>query len=141
MAAPLAMNWSYIMSEKTILIIDDEPDTIYAVEMQLSASKYNVIKAFDGEEGLKKARNENPDLIILDLMLPKLDGYKVCRLLKFDEKYQKIPIIIYTARGQEEDRNLGIEVGSDAYLVKPFEPPVLLAKIEELLKKVIPKNA
>jgi len=118
-----------------ILIVDDERDVVYAVEMQLAAHNYNVSKAFDGEEGLKKARSENPDLIILDLMLPKLDGYKVCRLLKFDEKYKQIPIVLFTAWVQEEDQKLGYEVGADAYLVKPFEPPVLLAKIKELLKK------
>lgn len=121
------------MSEKTILIIDDEPDMVYAVEMQLKANNYKVITAFDGEKGLEKARSKKPDLIILDLMLPKLDGYKICRLLKFDEKYRKIPIIMYTARGQEEDKNLGYEVGTDVYLVKPFEPKVLLENIHDLL--------
>ena len=121
------------MNKKTILIIDDEPDMIYAVQMQLEANGYNVITAGDGEEGLEEARNQKPNLIILDLMLPKLDGYKICRLLKFDEKYRKIPIIMYTARGQEEDKNLGYEVGADIYLVKPFEPKVLLENIHSLL--------
>lgn len=121
------------MSEKTILIVDDEPDMVYAVELQLKANNYNVITACDGEEGLAMARSQKPDLIILDLMLPKMDGYKICRLLKFDEKYRKIPIIMYTARGQEEDKNLGYEVGTDVYLVKPFEPKVLLKNIHNLL--------
>ena len=100
---------------------------------KLKANNYNVISACDGEEGLEKARSQKPDLIILDLMLPKLDGYKICRLLKFDEKYKKIPIIMYTARGQEEDKNTGYEVGTDVYLVKPFEPQVLLENIHNLL--------
>ncbi len=121
------------MNNKKILIVDDEPDMIYAVEMQLKANHYEVLTASDGKEGLEKARSESPDLIILDLMLPKLDGYKVCRLLKFDEKYKKIPIIMYTARGQEEDEKIGYQVGVDAYLVKPFEPKVLLEKIHDLL--------
>jgi len=121
--------------KEKILIVDDEPVMVHAVERKLTESNYNVSKAFDGEEGLKKARTENPDLIILDLMLPKMNGYKVCRLLKYDERYKQIPIVIYTSRGREEDRKLGFEVGADAYLVKPFNPPVLLAKIEELLKR------
>jgi len=85
------------------------------------------------KKGWRKPGAKKPDLIILDLMLPKLDGYKICRLLKFDEKYRKIPIIMYTARGQEEDKNLGYEVGTDVYLVKPFEPKVLLENIHDLL--------
>ena len=115
------------MTEKKILVVDDEPDMVYTVEMQLEANHYKVLKAFDGDEGLNMARKENPDVIILDLMLPKLDGYKICRMLKFDDNYKQIPIIMFTARGQEEDRKLGFEVGADAYLVKPFEPPALLA--------------
>jgi len=121
------------MIEKKILVIDDEPDMVFAIEMQLQANNYKVLKAYDGDAGLKMARSENPDVIILDLMLPKLDGYKICRLLKFDEKYKKIPIIIYTACGQEEDKKIGYEVGADVYLVKPFEPKILLDKIKGLL--------
>jgi DNA-binding response OmpR family regulator len=93
-----------------------------------------VITASDGQEGLDKARLEKPDLIILDLMLPKIDGYKVCRMLKFDEKFKQIPIILFTARAQESDIKLGKEVGADAYVTKPFEPAILLTKIKELIK-------
>ncbi len=119
---------------KRILIVDDEPDLMETLSFRLEANKYEVIKAYDGQEGLDKARKDNPDLIILDLMLPKLDGYKVCRMLKFDDKYKKIPIILFTARAQESDKKTGEEVGADAYVTKPFEPAVLLAKIAELLK-------
>ncbi len=122
------------MSDKKILLVDDEQDMIYAVKMQLEASHFAVLTARDGQEGLDKARKEKPDLIILDLMLPKIDGYKVCRMLKFDEKYKDIPVIIYTARAQEADEKLGYEVGADAYMKKPFDPKKLLAKIRELLK-------
>lgn len=107
---------------------------MYAVKMQLEANDFRVLTAKDGQEGLDKARKDKPDLIILDLMLPKIDGYKVCRMLKFDEKYKGIPVIIYTARAQEADEKLGYEVGADAYLTKPFDPKKLLAKINELLK-------
>ena len=107
---------------------------MYAVKMQLEANDFRVLTAKDGQEGLDKARKDKPDLIILDLMLPRIDGYKVCRMLKFDEKYKGIPIIIYTARAQAADEKLGYEVGADAYLTKPFDPKKLLAKINELLK-------
>lgn len=88
-----------------------------------------------GLEGLEKVKKEKPDLVILDLMLPKMDGYKVCGLLKADKRYNKIPIIMFTAKAQEEDMKLGKEVGADAYITKPFEPQVLLKKIKELLKE------
>ena len=121
------------MNKKKILLVDDEQDMVYAVKMQLEAEGFRVLTAPDGQEGLDKARKEKPDLIILDLMLPRIDGYKVCRMLKFDEKYKNIPVIIYTARAQEADEKLGYEVGADAYMTKPFDPKKLLAKINELL--------
>ena len=122
------------MGKKKILIVDDEPELVEMVKIRLESYKYEVIVAYDGQEALKKARQEKPDLIILDLMLPKIDGYKVCRMLKFDEEYKKIPIIMFTARSQESDEKLGYECGADAYITKPFEPAVLLAKIKELVE-------
>ena len=122
------------MSKKRILLVDDEKDMVFAVKLQLEANHYEVLTAGDGQEALDKSRKEKPDLIILDLMLPKIDGYKVCRMLKFDEKYKKIPIIMFTARVQKSDEKLGFEVGADAYITKPFEPKMLMAKIKELLK-------
>jgi len=120
---------------KKILVIDDETDLAEMLVLRLEANGYQVISALDGQEGLDKARTEKPDLIILDLMLPKIDGYKVCRMLKFDERYRHIPIILFTARAQELDIKLGKEVGADAYIIKPFEPDILLSKVAELLKK------
>ena len=122
------------MSQNRLLLVDDEVDLVEMVKIRLEASGYQVLTAFDGQEALDKARKEKPDLIILDLMLPKLDGYKVCRMLKFDEKYKNIPILMFTARAQEQDKKLGQEVGADAYLTKPFEPDALIAKIREFLK-------
>lgn len=119
---------------KKILIVDDEIDLVEMLTIRLEANNYQVISSADGQDGLDKARTEKPDLIILDLMLPKIDGYKVCRMLKFDEKYKRIPIILFTARAQESDMRLGEEVGADAYLTKPFEPDILLGKVAELLK-------
>ncbi len=118
---------------KRILVVDDEVQLVEMLKMRLEASGYKVLSAYDGQEAVDKARAENPDLIVLDLMLPKLDGYKVCRMLKFDEKYKSIPIILFTARAQASDKEMGAQVGADAYITKPFEPQVLLSKIKELL--------
>jgi len=121
------------MSQKKILVVDDEIAMTKVVEIRLRAAGYDVVLAHDGQEGLEKAKTENPDLMILDLMLPKMDGFKVCGLLKSDARYKKIPIIIYTARVQDSDQQLGKEVGADAYITKPFDPQVLLGKVKELL--------
>lgn len=120
--------------KKRILVVDDEMDLVETLTYRLKANNYEVITASDGQEGLDRARREKPDLIILDLMLPKLDGYKVCRMLKFDEKYKHIPIIMFSARVQESDKKTGMEVGADGYITKPFEASMLLEKIEELIK-------
>lgn len=122
------------MSKKRILLIEDEEDMVFALKMQLEAHNFEVVTAKDGQEGLNKARRENPDLILLDVMLPKLYGYNVCRMLKFDAKYKHIPIVLFTSRVQKEDEKIGLEVGADAYITKPFDPPTLIKKIEELLK-------
>jgi DNA-binding response OmpR family regulator len=124
-----------MMVKKKILIVDDEQDILDVLKYRLEANDYEVLVASDGQDGLNKARSEKPDLIVLDLMLPKLDGYKVCRMLKFDENYKAIPIIIFTARAQKDDEDLGMEMGADAYVAKPFEPEVLLEKIKGLLNK------
>jgi|SRR3989338_1980743 len=122
------------MNKRKILLVDDEPELVEMVKIRLESYNYEIIVAYDGQEALGKARKEKPDLIILDLMLPKIDGYKVCRMLKFDEEYKKIPIVMFTARSHESDEKLGYECGADAYITKPFEPTVLLGKIKELLK-------
>ena len=101
--------------------------------MRLEANHYEVITASDGQEGLEKARNENPDLIILDVMLPKMNGYKVCQLLKADPNYKTIPVIISSGRTPQEIRKVSKEVGADAYIHKPFEAEVLLSKMKGLL--------
>ncbi|MCK4948178.1 MAG: response regulator [Candidatus Aureabacteria bacterium] len=120
---------------KKILFVDDEPQLVEMVKIRLEANNYEVILASDGEQALEKARGEKPDLIILDIMLPKMDGYKVCRMLKFDDKYSSIPVIMLTARSQKSEKSMGEEVGADAYIIKPFEPQMLLGKIKELLNE------
>ena len=121
------------MGNHRILIVDDEEDIVALLKMRLEAEGYEILVASDGQEALDIAKREIPDLIILDLMLPKIDGYKVCRMLKFDERYKKIPIILFTARSQSSDKDLGMEVGANAYLTKPFDPAVLLDNIKKLL--------
>ncbi|MDP3731686.1 MAG: response regulator [Candidatus Omnitrophota bacterium] len=123
------------MNKKKILLVEDEKDLIETVTLRLEATGYEVISAGDGLEGLEKAKREKPDLIILDLMLPKMDGFKVCGLLKADTRYNKIPIIMFSARAQESDKKMGQEVFADAYITKPFEPELLLEKIRQLLKE------
>lgn len=119
---------------KKILVVDDEAMIREMVKARLEANNYEVITAADGQEALDKARKENPDLIILDLMLPKIDGFRVCGLLKVDARYRNIPVIMFTARAQDSDMQLGKEVGADAYVTKPFDSKILLGKIEELLR-------
>ncbi len=114
------------MGKKKILIVDDETDIVEILTFTLENEGYECISSHDGIDALNKARNENPNLILLDVMLPKLNGYKVSRLLKFDEKYRHIPIIMITAKRQDSDRNLGIESGADGYMTKPLEMDELL---------------
>jgi two-component system alkaline phosphatase synthesis response regulator PhoP len=123
------------MSPKKILVVDDEADLVETVRFPLEMEGFNVLVSYNGEDALNKARKESPDLIILDLMLPKLDGYKVCRLLKFDEKYKHIPILMLTAKTQEKDKILGMETGADEYITKPFEMDELLEKVKAYLNK------
>lgn len=122
------------MVKKRLLVVDDEQDLAEMIKFRLEANGYEILLAHDGQSALETARKEKPDLIILDLMLPKMDGYKVCGLLKNDARYAGIPIIIFTAKGQEDDMKLGQEVGANAYLTKPFEPEALLSKIKELVE-------
>jgi len=119
--------------KKKILIVEDEPHALETLQDRLEFEGYEIITAQDGQTALAKAKAEKPDLIILDVMLPKMDGYKVCGLLKADTRYNKIPIIMLTAKAQEADKKLSQEMGAEAYMAKPFEAAELLGKISELL--------
>jgi DNA-binding response OmpR family regulator len=123
------------MNPKKILVVDDEPDLVETVRFSLELEGYQVLAAYNGEDGLNQARKDSPDLILLDLMLPKLDGYKVCRLLKFDERYKHIPILMLTAKAQEKDKILGKETGADDYMTKPFDIDQLMEKVKFYLNK------
>ena len=116
-----------------ILLVDDEPSIVKMVGKRLEVEGFDVRVAMDGQEALDKARAEPPDLIVLDLMLPKLNGYEVCTMLKQDARYRNIPIILFTAKTQEKDEKLGIECGANAYVRKPFRGQELLEKIRMLI--------
>lgn len=121
---------------KKILVVDDEPFIVQMVTSRLAASGYETVSGSDGQEALQKARTENPDLIILDVMMPKLDGYQACATLKQDVRFQKIPIILFTAKSGDEATQIGIQdCGADALIPKPFDAKALLDKISELLKE------
>ena len=122
-----------IVNVKKIIVVDDEPDVLKTTSIFLKSEGFNVVTAVDGIAALEVIRKERPDLIVLDIMLPKIDGYKICRMLKFDDKFRDIPIIIFTARAQEVDEKKAMEVKADAYITKPFQPDVLLGKIKQLL--------
>lgn len=124
------------MSSARVLAVDDSPTILEMIQAILVAGGYEVITATDGQEALNAARSEAPDLILLDVMLPKLDGYRVCRLLKFDQKFKSIPIIMLTAKSEEQSVVTGIRTGADQYLTKPIEPERLLSAVAEELNKV-----
>ena len=118
-----------------ILIIEDEKDFVTAISILLKAEGFEVSVATDGMQGLEKARETKFDLIITDVMMPKMDGFKLCRMIKFDSKHKDTPVIMLTAKGQEEDKFTGEQCGADAYILKSQSPDILIDKIKELLKK------
>ena len=122
------------MDKKRILIVDDEKDIVEPIQFRLEVEGFECLVANDGEEALLKAKRENPDLILLDIMLPKINGYKISRLLKFDESYKHIPIIMLTARAQKNDIELGEKTGADEYVTKPFEMDELVGLVKKYLK-------
>jgi DNA-binding response OmpR family regulator len=123
------------MEKKKILLVDDEVDLVKTIQFSLELEGYKVLVSYNGEDALNQARKENPDLILLDIMLPKLDGYKVCRLIKFDEQYKHIPILMMTAKTQEKDKLMGKETGANEYITKPFDIDELMKKVKAYLKK------
>lgn len=122
------------MKEK-ILIVDDERDIAKMLEYNLRKEGYRTVTAYDGEDALAAAKGEHPDLILLDLMLPGIDGLEVCKRLKEHDRTARIPLIMLTAKSQETDRVIGLELGADDYVTKPFSPRELLARIKALLRR------
>ena len=120
---------------KNILVIEDEPDIAELIEFNLENNKYRTSIAYNGETGLERARKNNPDLILLDLMLPGIHGLDVCRILKTDNQLKHMSVIILSALGQEDNIVKGLEAGADDYITKPFSLKVLLARIEAVLRR------
>ena len=121
------------MSKGKILVVDDEVNITQILEFSIGAEGYEVIAAQNGEEAIDKARREQPDLIILDIMMPIIDGYEACRILKANPLTKHLPVILLTAKGRDIDRRLGYEVGATDYIVKPFSPNKLIDRIHQLL--------
>jgi DNA-binding response OmpR family regulator len=122
------------MTQRTILVVDDDPRTVEIVRLRLERDGFLVAAAADGEAALAAVRERSPDLIVLDLMLPKIDGLDVCHILR-SEHEREIPIIMLTARATEEDTLLGLDSGADDYLTKPFSPRELSARVQAVLRR------
>ena len=116
-----------------VLVIEDNMDLLETVSCSLRAVGMEVTTARSGREGLERARQEPPEIILTDLMLPQVNGYEICTMLKQDTRYQRIPIVLFTAKAQEKDEKLGVECGANAYVRKPFRAQELLEKIRGLL--------
>lgn len=123
------------MAKEQILIIEDEEDILELVRYNLSKEGYKVDGVISGEEGLKAAQKSNPDLVVLDLMLPGVDGLEVCRVLKREQATRGIPIIMMSAKGEESDVVSGLELGADDYVTKPFSPKILVARVKAVLRR------
>ncbi len=123
------------MAHENILVVEDDEDILELLRYNLAKEGYRVTAITSGEDGLPLARSTTPDLILLDLMLPGIDGLEVCRRLKMDPKTRQVPIIMLTAKGEETDIVTGLELGAEDYITKPFSPRVLLARIRTALRR------
>lgn len=128
------------MSEK-ILVVDDEKDLVDLVVYNLEKAGFRAQRAYDGEAALKKALSEGPDAVVLDVMLPVMDGWEVLKRLRAEARTAKLPVLMLTARGEETDKVLGLELGADDYLTKPFSPRELVARVRALLRRTRPGSA
>lgn len=126
------------MAKGKILVVDDEIYIVHILDFSLGMEGYEVLTALDGEQALERARAERPDLIVLDIMMPKLDGYETCKLLKADPVTKDIPVILLSAKGRNVDQKVGFEVGANDYITKPFSPRKLVERINALLGQTSP---
>ena len=126
------MNTSYRQSEPTVLVVEDDPNVAQLVRLYLERDGYRVISASDGATGLTLAREEQPSLVVLDVMLPRLNGMEVCRTLR---RESSVPVVMLTARVEEEDRLMGLDLGADDYVTKPFSPRELAARVRAVLRR------
>ena len=124
------------MSAQTVLVVEDEENILEAIRYNLEREGYRVLAAQDGEEGLTLTRRDAPDLVVLDVMLPRLDGFEICRILR---RESDVPIVMLTAKGEEIDRVVGLELGADDYVTKPFSMRELVVRIRNLLRRAKPQ--
>ncbi|MEO6462431.1 MAG: response regulator [Candidatus Eisenbacteria bacterium] len=121
------------MAKGRILVVDDEVYIVHILDFSLGMEGYEVVTALDGEQALEKVAQQKPDLIVLDIMMPKLDGYETCKALKSNEDTKDIPVILLSAKGRNVDQKTGFEVGADDYITKPFSPRKLVERINAIL--------
>lgn len=121
------------MFSKTILLADDDVSMRNLIALRLEVEGYRVVTAADGEEALQKIRQDPPALVIMDLMMPKIDGFEACRMIRFDDRFSKLPILVLSALNTQEERNRAVEAGADAVFIKPFDLNLLKVKIKELI--------
>jgi two-component system phosphate regulon response regulator PhoB len=123
------------MAKHKIMVVDDEPSIVKLVKISLELANFEVIEAFSGTEALEKVRDVVPALFLLDIMMPGLNGYDVCKRLKADERTKHVPVVMLTAKGQKGDAEEGLKAGADDYIIKPFDPFELNEQVTEILRK------
>jgi DNA-binding response OmpR family regulator len=123
------------MSKYKIMVIDDEPDIVKLVKISLEMANFEVIEAFSGKEALEKVQKIVPDLFLLDIMMPEMNGYEVCQVLKTQDRTRHVPVVMLTAKGQKGDAEQGLKVGANDYIIKPFDPYELGEQIHEMLQE------
>jgi len=128
------------MAKGKILVVDDEVYIVHILDFSLRMEGYEVLTALDGEQALEKVKSERPDLIVLDIMMPKLDGYDTCKRLKASPDTRDIPVILLSAKGRNVDQRMGFEAGADDYITKPFSPRKLVEKINSILAQPVRNN-
>jgi len=125
------------MSKGRVLVVDDEIYIVHILDFSLGMEGYEVITALDGEQALERLKSDRPDLIVLDIMMPKLDGYEVCKAIKSNPATKHIPVILLSAKGRNVDQKTGYDVGADDYITKPFTPRKLVERINQLLGQTV----
>ncbi len=125
------------VAKETILIVDDEADLLELIEYNLKKEGYNVLKAENGSEGIRLARKHHPDLILLDIMMPRMTGFEVCKVIREDNDLKQVPVIFLTARSDEETEVTGLDVGADDFLPKPISTVKLVARIKTVLRRAV----
>jgi len=129
------------MSKGRILVVDDEIYIVHILDFSLGMEGYEVLTALDGEQALERVRSDKPDLIVLDIMMPKLDGYEVCRAVKSNPETRNIPVILLSAKGRNVDQKMGFDVGADDYITKPFSPRKLVERINAILGQTVSERS